>query len=85
MFVDIEYGYYKVAGRSIYRLFSAVVSTLTTWSSKHQTVVQTSTFGAGFISLKKAVKESVMIWYHLISTRIKFSRPTDGYSHQDSI
>eukprot|EP00957_Ditylum_brightwellii_P118597 9045561-Ditylum_brightwellii.AAC.1 len=47
----------KVMGRSITGIMSVVGSTLVTWSSKQQAAVQTSTFGAEFTALKKAVEE----------------------------
>ena len=76
MFVDAHHGHDKVAGRSITGLFSVVGSTPTTWSSKLQTAVQTSTFGAEFTALKKDFKESFMLWYHLRSMGIKVSKHT---------
>ena len=55
VFVDAEHRHEKVTGRLINGLFSVVVSTPTTWSSKCQTTVQTSTFGAKFTAPKKDV------------------------------
>ena len=79
VFVDAHHGHDKVAGRSITGLFSVVGSTPTTWSSKLQTAVQTSTFGAEFTALKKDFKESFMLWYHLRSMGIKVSKPTPAF------
>ena len=67
VFVDAIHGHIKVTGISITRLFLALVSTHTTWSSKCQTAVQNSTFGANFTTLKKAVDKSVMLRYQLRS------------------
>ena len=82
MFVDAYHGHDKVTGRSSTELFSVVVSTPTTWSSKRQTTVQTSTFGAKVIALKKSAEESVMLRYHLRSMRIKESKPTPVFVGQ---
>ena len=66
VFVDARHGHDKVTGISITGLLSVVGSTPTLWLSKLQTVVQTSTFGAKFKSLKNNIEEYVMIRYHLI-------------------
>ena len=76
MFVDAGHGYNKINGRSITGLFLFVVSTLTTWSYKVQTAVQTSTFLSKFTALKKSDKESFMIRYSLIIMGINVSKPT---------
>ena len=75
----------KVAGRSINGGFSVVGSIATTWSSKCQTAVQTSTFGAEFTEMKKSVKESVMLWYHLIKMGIKVPKPTPIFMDSMSV
>ena len=74
--MDADYRNDKVAGRSITGFFSMVRSTSTTWSSKRQTEVQTSTFSAKFTGMKKVVKESVVFCYHLRSVGIKVYKPT---------
>ena len=61
-----EHSHDKVTMILITGLFSVVESKTTTWSSKRQTAVQTSTFGANFTLIKKAIEESVMTWYHLV-------------------
>ena len=71
MFVDAVHRNNNSNGRSISCLFLVVGSTPTIWSSKFQTKVQTSKFGSNFIALKKAVKESVMFQYYVISMGIK--------------
>ena len=76
VFVDSDHGHNKVTGRLITKFFSVLESTLTTWSSKLQTAVQASTFGAEFTALNKAAKEYIMLRYHLISMEIKVSKPT---------
>ena len=52
-----------------------VGSTPTTCSSKRQTTVQTSTFGAKFTVPKKAVEDSFMLLYHLRLIGINVSKP----------
>lgn len=79
IFVDADHAHDKTTGRSITGLIGFVGSTPTTWSSKRQGSVQTSTFGAEFTALKKAVEESVMIRYHLRSMGVKITKPTPIY------
>ena len=55
-------------------------STPTTWSAKRQTSVQTSTFGAEFIALKRAVEEAITIRYHLRSMGVMVSEATEIYA-----
>ena len=74
MFVDADHRHEKVTGILTTELFSVVVSTPKTWSSKHQTAVKISKFGAKFTALKKAVEGSVIIRYHLISMGVKVSK-----------
>ena len=76
MFVYVYHGKNKVTGRYITGLFLAVGSTPMTWSLKCQTTVQTSIFGAKFTALKKAVKESILLSCHHISTEPKVYKPT---------
>ena len=64
VFVDSDNGHDKVTGRFITG-FLVVVSTSTKCSSKRQTAVQNSKFGAKFILLKKAVNKYVIIKYQL--------------------
>ena len=85
VFMDANHGRDKVAGIFITGLFSVVGSTPTTFSSKNQTTVKTSTFGAEITVLKKAVKESVMLLYHLISMSINVSKPTLVFVDRTSV
>ena len=85
IFVYAKHGRDKVTGRSITGLFSVVVSTPTKISSKNQTTVKTSTFGAELTVLKNAVKESVMLRYHLISTSINVPKPTPVFVDSTSV
>ena len=45
--------------------------------------MQTSTFGAEFTALKKAVEEYVMLRYHLRSMGVKVTKPT--YIYEDNM
>ena len=76
MFVDADHAHDKLSGRSITGLLAMVGSTPTYWASKRQTSVQTSTFGAEFTALKKAVEEVIALRYHLRSMGVKVSKAT---------
>jgi hypothetical protein len=75
IFSDADHAHDKVTGRSITGIFGVVGSTPVIWSSKRQASIQTSTFGAEFTALKKAVEESVTLRYHLRSMGIQVSKP----------
>ncbi len=76
MFCDSDHGHDKITGRSITGLICFVGSTPIIWESKRQTSVQTSTFGAEFTALKRAVEKVVMIRYHLRSMGVPVSKAT---------
>ena len=63
--MDSSHGEDLTTGRSTTGLIIFLGSTPIAWSSKCQTSVQTSTFGAKFISLKSAVEHAEMIQYYL--------------------
>jgi hypothetical protein len=71
---DSEHGHDKVTGRSITGLTIFVVSMPIIWDSKRQNSVQTSTFGAEFTALKRAVEKTVMLRYHLRAMGIKAAK-----------
>ena len=79
IFVDANHAHDKVTGRSITGLISFIGSTPTTYKSKSQTTVQTSTFGAEFTALKRAVEEAVTLRYYLRAMGIKVSKPAAIY------
>jgi len=79
IFVDADHGHDKVTGESITGLLGFVGSTPVIWSSKRQSNVQTSTFGAEFTALKKAVEEATAMRYHLRSMGVKVEKPTPIY------
>ena len=56
IFVDSDHGHDAVTGKSITGLISFVGKTPIYWCSKRQPAVQTSTFGAEFMALRKAVE-----------------------------
>ena len=76
LFVDANHAHDKVTGRSITGLFGFVGSTPVTWSSRRQPSVQTSTFGAEFTALKKAVEQAITLRYYLRSMGINVAKPT---------
>lgn len=76
LFCDSDHGHDKVTGRSITRILGFVGSTPVTWQSKRQSSVQTSTYGAEFVALKKAVEEAVMLRYHLRSMGVRVKKAT---------
>ena len=76
LFCDSDHGHDKVTGRSITGIVGFVGSTPVIWQSKRQSSVQTSTYGAEFVALKKAVEEVVNLRYHLRSMGVKVSKPT---------
>ena len=85
IFCDSDHGHDKVTGRSISGILSFVGSTPTTWHSKRQSSVQTSTFGAEFVALKKAVEEAVTLRYHLRSMGVKVSKATPIFVDNNSV
>jgi hypothetical protein len=76
IFVDANHAHDKVTGRLVTGLFCFVGSTPVSWRSKRQASVQTSTFGAEFTALKKAVKEGITLHYYLRSMGIKVAKST---------
>ena len=68
-----------MTGRSITGMFSFVGRTPITNSAKRQSTVQTTTFGAEFIALKKAVEEAIALRYYLRSMGVKVNKPTIIY------
>ena len=62
-----------------------VGSTPIIWSSKRQTSVQKSTFGAKFAALKNVVEEAVMFRYHLCYIGVKFIKPSPIFFDQISV
>jgi len=65
IFVDSNHGHDLVTGKSITGVIIFVGRTPIKYFSKRQSSVQTSTFGAEFVSLKRAVEEAVAIRYYL--------------------
>ena len=47
--------------------------------------MQTATFGAKFKALKKAVEDSILIQYHIISMGINVSKPTPVFMDDMSV
>lgn len=79
IFVDSNHGHDLVTGKSISGILAFVGRTPIVWHSKRQGSVQSSTFGAEFIALKKGVEEAITIRYYLRSMGVKVSEPTVIY------
>ena len=79
IFVDSNHGHDLLTGKSITGVIVFVGRTPIKYFSKRQSTVQTSTFGAEFISLKRAVEEAITIRYYLRSMGVKISKPTIVY------
>ena len=80
IFVDSDHGHDRVTGKSITGVIVFVGRTPIYWGAKRQSSVQTSTFGAEFIALKKAVEEAVTTRYHLRSMGVHVSKPAVIYA-----
>jgi hypothetical protein len=85
LFIDANHAHDKITGRSITGLFGLVGCTPVLWSSKRQASVQTSTFGAEFTALKKAVEEAIKLRYYLRSMGILVTKPTPVYVDNMSV
>ena len=79
IFIDSNHGHDKLTGRSITGILSFVGRTPIYWGSKRQSTVQTATFGAEFVALKKAVEEAITLRYHLKSMGVLITKPTVIY------
>ena len=77
--VDSDHGHDRKTGRSITGMISFVGQTPIYWSSKRQGAVQTTTFGAEFTALKKAVEEAVTMRYYLRSMGVLVTKPSVIY------
>ena len=71
IFVDSNHGHDKISGKSVTGIIVFVGRTRIHGELKRQSSVQTSTFGAEFISMKKAMEEAVTTRYYLRSMRSK--------------
>ena len=79
IFTDANHGHDQVTGKSITGILVLVGRTPIYWSSKRQASVQTATFGAEFIALKRAVEEAITVRYYLKSMGVLVSKPTIIY------
>ena len=79
IFVDSNHGHDLVTGRSVIGVIIFVGRTPVKYYSKRQASVQTSTFGAEFVSLKRAVEEAVIMRYYLRSMGVKVTKQTVVY------
>jgi hypothetical protein len=85
IFADSDHGHDKVTGRSITGLIAFLGSTPIHWTSKRQSSVQLSTYGAEFIALKRGVEIAEEIRYHLRSMGVKVDLPTTIYEDNQSV
>ena len=67
VFCDADHGHDLVTRRSITGILAFVGCTPVHWKSTRQTAVQTSTFGAEFMAMKKAVEAVMTLRCHLRS------------------
>ena len=79
IFVDSNHGHDLVTGKSVTGIIVFVGRTPIKYFSKRQSSVQTSTFGAEFVSLKRAVEEAITIRYYLRSMGVSITKPTVVY------
>ena len=79
IFVDSNHGHDLVTGKSITGVIIFVGRTPIKYFSKRQSSVQTSTFGAEFVSLKRSVEEAIAIRYYLRSMGVRVTKPTVIY------
>ena len=79
IFIDSNHGHDQVTGRSITGMTSFVGRTPITQLAKRQSAVQTTTFGAEFIALKKAVEEAITLRYYLKSMGVVVAKSTIIY------
>ena len=73
---SLDRGKKVLANKNVVQTCAIVGSTPVTWSSKRQTSVHTSTYGAEFTALKRAVEDSINIRYNLRSMGVKVTKPT---------
>ena len=85
IFVDSNHGHDKVTGKLITGLISLLGSTPANWYAKRQSSCLTSTFGAEFVSLKKAVEEAVVMRYYCRAFGMKITKPTVIYEDNMSV
>ena len=85
IFVDSNHGHDKVTGKSITGIISLLGSTPVNWFAKRQSSCLTSTFGAEFVSLKKAVEEAVVLRYYCRFFGMKVKKPTIIYEDNMSV
>ena len=84
IFVDPNHGHDKITGKSVTRNIMFVERTPIHWESKRQSSVQSLTFGAELISMKKDVEEAVTTRYYLRYMRVNLPKPSIIYSNNMS-
>lgn len=79
IYTDSNHGHDQVTGVSITRILVLVGRKAVHWTAKRQASVQTATFGAELIALKKAVEEAITARYYLQSMGVAVTKPTVIY------
>ena len=77
--VDSNHGHDKLTGKSITGLILFAGRTPIYYQAKCQASVQSTTFGAEFIALKKGVEEAITTRYYLRTMGVNVSKPTVIY------
>ena len=80
IFTDANHAHDKTTGKSITGFISFIGRTPIYWMAKRQGAIQTSTFGAEFCALKKAVEEAITLRYYLRSIGVHVTKPTIIYA-----
>ena len=73
---DSDHGHDLVTGKSAIGLIGFLASTPIGWFSKRQSSVQSETFGAEFVALKRAIEEAVACRHYLRSFGASVTKPT---------
>lgn len=79
IFIDSNHGHDQITGRSFTGMISFVGRTSICQMSKRQSSIQTTTFGAEFVALKKALEEAITLRYYLRSMGVTVTKPTVIY------
>ena len=80
IFTDANQAHDKITVKSITGLISYIGRTPIYWMAKRQGAIQTSTFGAEFCALKKAVEEAMTLRYYLRSMGVHVTKPSIIYA-----
>jgi hypothetical protein len=79
IYFDSDHAHDKKTGRSISGVVAFLGNAPIIWKSKRQGVVQTSTYGAEFSTMRLATEEAIAIRYMLRSLGIRTSTPSNVF------